>query len=55
MSGIPTKLFWQGEDVESLPREKLIEIIRHLANDLERTRQIGISSARMLGTLVRHN
>lgn len=33
--GIPTKIFFMGEDVETLPRERLIEIIRHLGCEVE--------------------
>ncbi len=29
---------WMGEDIERLPREKLIEIIRQLGQQLEETR-----------------
>lgn len=35
---VTSKLFWMDEDVETLPREKLLEIIHSLTRDLESTR-----------------
>jgi hypothetical protein len=32
------KMFWMGEDVDTLPREKLLEIIVYLNRQLEMTR-----------------
>lgn len=40
MEGIPMKMMWMGEDVETLHRDVLIEIIRQLHRDLESTRNI---------------
>jgi len=37
---IPMKMYWMGEDVEDLPREKLVEIIHHLHEQVESTRSI---------------
>lgn len=38
MGDIPQKMFWLGQDVETLPRETLLDVIRHLSSELERTR-----------------
>jgi hypothetical protein len=38
MSDIPMKRYWMGQDVDTLPREKLIEIIDHLHRQLEGAR-----------------
>ena len=35
---VPMKSFWMGEDVDTLPREKLMEIIHHLSQQLESAR-----------------
>lgn len=35
---IPMKSYWMGEDVDTLPREKLMEIIHHLNQQLESAR-----------------
>lgn len=34
----PMKSTWMGEDIDTLPRETLIEIINSLARDLDSTR-----------------
>lgn len=34
------KAAWMGDDIECLPREKLIEIIHELGNQLERSREV---------------
>jgi len=31
----PSKCYWMGQDVDTLPRETLMEIIRHLNQQLE--------------------
>ena len=36
---IETKKFYMDEDIETLPREKLLEVIDNLFNELESTRQ----------------
>lgn len=38
MTEIPMKRYWMGQDIDEFPREKLIEIIDHLAWELETTR-----------------
>lgn len=42
MTEIPMKFYWMGDDgpvdVDTLPREKLLEIIHHLNRDLESAR-----------------
>lgn len=38
--GIPTKMYFMGEDVDALPRERLIEIIRHLHREVEGARAV---------------
>lgn len=38
MNEIPMKSYWMGEPVDDMPREKLIEIIHHLARDLDQSR-----------------
>lgn len=30
-----TKMYWMGEDVDQLPRERLLEIIRQLGQQLD--------------------
>lgn len=40
MTEIPMKMYWMGEDVETLPREKLIEAIRVLHHQVESGRAI---------------
>jgi hypothetical protein len=37
-SEIPMKGLWMGEDIDTLPREKLIEIIFHLNRQLDGAR-----------------
>lgn len=37
-SQIPMKAYWYGQDIEELPREKLLEIIGYLNQQLESTR-----------------
>lgn len=37
-SEIPMKGYWLGQDIDELPREKLIEIIHHLNRQLESAR-----------------
>jgi hypothetical protein len=39
MTEIPTKMYWMGQDVDTLPRETLVEIIRHLGRDVESARK----------------
>lgn len=36
---IPMKCYWMGEDVDTLPRERLMEIIHHLNQQLESARR----------------
>jgi hypothetical protein len=38
MDDIPTKAYWMGEDIDTLPAEKLREIIRCLGRELEESR-----------------
>ena len=33
------KMYWMGEDIEGLPRERLLEIISHMGRELEASRQ----------------
>lgn len=35
MPEIPMKSTWMGEDIDTLPREKLVEIIHHLDRQLQ--------------------
>lgn len=35
---IPMKSYWMGEDIDTLPREKLIEIIHSLGRQLDGAR-----------------
>lgn len=37
-SEVPMKRYWMGEDIETLPREKLIEIIDYLVEDAKQAR-----------------
>jgi hypothetical protein len=39
MSEIPMKAFWMGEDIDNLPREKLIEIIHYMNKQLDSARE----------------
>ena len=50
---VPMKHCYMGEDIETLPRERLIEIIVELARDLESTRTMAISSTRLMADLAR--
>jgi hypothetical protein len=38
MTKYPMKSYWMGEPVDDMPREKLLEIIQHLADELESSR-----------------
>lgn len=38
-NGIPMKASYMGEDIDTLPREKLIEIIHYLGQQLESQRR----------------
>ena len=38
MSDLPMVHFWCGENIETLPREKLLEIIHDLSRQLDSTR-----------------
>jgi len=38
MNEVPMKMYWIGEDIETFPRDRLIEVIRHLGRDLESAR-----------------
>jgi hypothetical protein len=35
---VPMKSYWMGQDVDTLPRETLMEIIHHLNRQLESAR-----------------
>lgn len=35
MTDVPMKSTWMGEDIDKLPREKLVEIIHHLDRQLQ--------------------
>jgi hypothetical protein len=35
---VPMKSYWMGQDVDTLPRETLMEIIHHLNQQLESAR-----------------
>lgn len=37
---VPMKMYWMGEDVETLPREKLIECIISLQQQVESSQSI---------------
>jgi hypothetical protein len=52
MQEVPMKSTWMGEDIDTLPREKLIEIIHHLGRDLDAARAATRSVIEM-GELVR--
>lgn len=43
----PEKMIWLGQDVETLSREELIEVIRCLADDLRLHRNMLQSTFRM--------
>jgi hypothetical protein len=34
----PMKSYWMGEDIDTLPRETLLEIIHHLGREVESAR-----------------
>ena len=36
---IPMKHYWMGQDIEELPREKLVEVIGHLSERIEQLQQ----------------
>lgn len=50
---IPMKHYYMGEDIEALPRERLIEIIVELAHNLESTREMAIGSTRLMADIAR--
>lgn len=52
-AAIPEKMYWMGEDIETMPREKLIEIISQLGRDLDETRHLALSSIEMFRNLHR--
>jgi len=37
---VPMKTYWMGEDIEMLPREKLIEIIQDLGQQIDQQRKM---------------
>lgn len=39
MTEIPMKSYWMDEPIEDMPREKLLEIIHHLARELDASRE----------------
>jgi hypothetical protein len=49
MTEIPMKMYWMGEDVETMPREKLIEAIRMLHHEVESTRSMLRATAGIFG------
>lgn len=44
---VPMKMMWDGEDIETLHRDVLIEIIRQLHKQLEATREITRATIRI--------
>lgn len=40
MTEIPMKMYWMGEDIDTLPRERLLEVIRTMARELESARAL---------------
>ena len=50
MSDAPMKRYYIGEDVETLPREKLLEIIDYLAKELESAHKMHRHSIAILGS-----
>lgn len=39
MDDIPTKCYWMGEDIDTLPAERLREIVRQMGRELEASRE----------------
>lgn len=39
MSEVPMKMYWRGEDIETLERDALLEIIRQLHREVEEGRE----------------
>lgn len=40
MPDVPMKMYWMGDDIETLSREQLLEVIHCLERDLKSTRHI---------------
>lgn len=57
MRELPMKMFWMGEDIETLPRDKLVEIIHDMQRQLEAARSVTSSIMRLneLARLARRN
>lgn len=53
MGRLPQKMYWRGQDVETLPRETLIEMIKHLGDELERTREQAKRDVRFVTDIAR--
>lgn len=38
MDEVPTKCYWMGEDIDTLPAERLREIVRQMGREIESIR-----------------
>lgn len=38
--GIEMRMFWMGQDVAEMPRDKMLDVIRELSRELEDTRSL---------------
>lgn len=39
MNETPEKMYWMGRDIDEMPREELLEVIRSLADELKTARE----------------
>ncbi len=47
------KVYWRGENIDDLPRERLIEIIHELGGELARTQRSASQAIRLISDLTR--
>jgi hypothetical protein len=51
MKEVPMKAYWMGEDIDTLPRERLIEIVHELSRQLEVMQEAMRLSARVVNAM----
>lgn len=50
---MPMKYYWMGEDIDTLSRERLIEIIAELGRELDATRKSAVYSMRTMARIAK--
>lgn len=53
MAELPMRAYWLGRDVETLPRETLLEIIHHLSGELTKAREHARRDIDMIACMAR--